>query len=304
MKEKIHNIILSFIIILLTILVFINQDVTTNYFIDSFYFLIKIIIPSLFPFMIFINFILNSNSIDYLSIVLKPIGKLLNLSGYGIACIIGSILGGYPYSSLMVSTFIKEHKISTDEGKRIIKYCQFPSLAFLFVGLLNFDKDFIYIIISLYASSFLMLLISSFKNNNEYIHSTKININNNLTKIYFEVLHSSIKSLLSISFTIIFFSLLTSLLSLVINNERTIYYISGFFEFSNSSINILLFDNKNFIDYIMLMIIISFSSFSIIIQSMYYLKEVHIKIKQLLFSRITIALISIIIFSVIFYIRS
>ena len=129
-------------------------------------------------------------------------------------------------------------------------------------------------------------------------------INNDISSIYYQVMNSSIKSIISISFTIIFFNLITSSLSIITNNERLIYYISGLFEFSNSSINILLFENKTYIDYLMLMIIISFSSFSIMFQSMYYLKEINIKIKQLLLSRITIVLISIIIFTTIFCIKN
>lgn len=304
MKNKIINYLFSAIIFIFTIYIFINQDTTTNYFLETFHFIIRIIIPSIFPFMIFINFILYSNCIDYIAFLLAPIGKIFKLSGYGISCLIASILGGFPYSSIIVTSFIKQNKISLQEGIRIINACQFPSLAFLFMGLYTIDKNVMYIIISLYLSSFLMLYLSSFNQKSIKINNKIMTINNDISSIYYQVMNSSIKSIISISFTIIFFNLITSSLSIITNNERLIYYISGLFEFSNSSINILLFENKTYIDYLMLMIIISFSSFSIMFQSMFYLKEINIKIKQLLLSRITIVLISIIIFTTIFYIKN
>lgn len=302
MKRKIINILFSIILLLLTILIFINQDITTNYFLDCFYFLIKVIIPSIFPFMIFVNFIVFSNCIDYLAILFTPIGKIFKLSGYGTICVIASLLGGYPYSAIIVSSFIKSQKISTHEGNRIINSCFFPSLSFLFVGLLNIDYKFIYIIISLYVSSFIILFISSLKTIPNDNYTNEIHINNDISNIYNEVMNSSIKSIINICFTVLFFNLLTSLLTLFINNERIIYYISGILEFSNSSINILLLDNKTFIDYLILMIIISFSSLSIIMQSMFYLKQINIKIKQLLISRLIIVLISVIIFTLLYFI--
>ena len=117
MKAKIINIIYSILIILVTVYMFVFSKNTTNIFIDSFSFIINTIIPSLFPFMIFISFILNSNAIDYLSILLKPIGKLFNISGYGSICVIASILGGFPYSSIIVSIFYKEQKIDIVKDK-------------------------------------------------------------------------------------------------------------------------------------------------------------------------------------------
>ena len=155
MKQKLFNLTLNIIIIFLTIIVFVNPDLVSSYFLDTLLFVIKIIIPSLFPFMIFVNSVLFSNSIDYLAKLLSPLGKAFNLSGYGTSCLIASLLGGFPYSSIIVSNFVKNNKLNNNEANRLINYCQFPSISFLFVGLLRIDFKFIYIIISIYISSFL-----------------------------------------------------------------------------------------------------------------------------------------------------
>ena len=111
MKAKIINISYSLLILLITVLMFINSNKTTSIFVDSFDFIIKVIIPSLFPFMIFVNFILFTNTIDYLAKIFSIFSKLFNISGYGLVCIIASILGGFPYSAIIVSSFSKDNKI-------------------------------------------------------------------------------------------------------------------------------------------------------------------------------------------------
>ena len=302
MKAKIINIIYSILIILVTVYMFVFSKNTTNIFIDSFSFIINTIIPSLFPFMIFISFILNSNAIDYLSILLKPIGKLFNISGYGSICVIASILGGFPYSSIIVSIFYKEQKIDINEANRLALTLFFPSLSFLFMGLYPIDNNFVYIIISLYISSFIMLFISKYEYPLINKSNNNIKISNDFIKTYFKVMKSSIESIFSISFSIIFFRLISSIFKVINLNELTLLFVSGILEFSYSSINILLLTNKTFLTYLLLNIIISFSSFSIIFQSYYYLIDIKMKMKKLLIYKLATLIISTIIFTTIFLI--
>ena len=302
MKEKIINTIYSILIILVTVYIFVFSKNTTNIFIDSFSFIINTIIPSLFPFMIFISFILNSNAIDYLSILLKPIGKLFNISGYGSICVIASILGGFPYSSIIVSIFYKEQKIDINEANRLALTLFFPSLSFLFMGLYPIDNNFIYIIITLYISSFIMLFISKYEYPLINKSNNNIKISNDFIKTYFKVMKSSIESIFSISFSIIFFRLISSIFKVINLNELTLLFVSGILEFSYSSINILLLTNKTFLTYLLLNIIISFSSFSIIFQSYYYLIDIKMKMKKLLIYKLATLIISTIIFTTIFLI--
>lgn len=303
MKEKIINILYSFLILSFTFFIFYFSINTKDTFIQTLSFLFKIIIPSLFPFMIFINFILLTNCIDYLSLILSPIGKIFKISGYGMTCIIASMLGGYPYSAIIVSSFLKSNKITLNEANRLLLSMFFPSVSFLFVTLYNIDNFFIYEIISLYISSFLLLYITSFIYNNKNIENNiKVTINNNFSSTYFNVMKSCMNSLISISFSIIFFSLIAQIFTNFINNKYLLYLIKGILEFSSTSIELVLLKNKSFLDYLLIINIISFSSFSIIFQSYYYLIDLKISIKKLLLSRVTICIISSIIFTIFYLI--
>ena len=148
MKRNYKQFLTTLIIISFTIICFIYSNETTISFSNTLKYLYNVILPSLFPFMIFINLILFSNCIDYLSILFKPIGKLFKISGYGITCIIASLLGGYPYNAILISTFLKEDKISQDEAERLLSTMFFPSFSFLFATLYKIDNNFLLIIIS------------------------------------------------------------------------------------------------------------------------------------------------------------
>ena len=303
MKEKIINILYSFLILAFTFFIFYFSINTKDTFIQTLSFLFKIIIPSLFPFMIFINFILLTNCIDYLSLILSPIGKIFKISGYGMTCIIASMLGGYPYSAIIVSSFLKSNKITLNEANRLLLSMFFPSVSFLFVTLYNIDNFYIYEFISLYISSFLLLYITSFIYKDKNIENNiKVTINNNFSSTYFNVMKSCMNSLISISFSIIFFSLIAQIFTNFINNKYLLYLIKGILEFSSTSIELVLLKNKSFLDYLLIINIISFSSFSIIFQSYYYLIDLKISIKKLLLSRVTICIISSIIFTIFYLI--
>lgn len=299
MKEKINKLI-NILIIIFASLGFIYSSIVSKSLNESIIFIYKIIIPSLFPFMIFINFILYSDAINMLAKLLKPISKIFKLSSYGLICVIASLLGGYPYSAILVTSFIKNNKISYTEGDRIIKYTFFPSFSFLFLALYKIDNQTIYIILSLYIASFLLLFISSFKKENKEILITN---KDNKIDIFFNVMDSSFKAIFTISFCIIFFSFISSFLNIFIKNEKIVLFISGLLEFSKGSITFINISNKSLLDYILLNIIISFSSFSIIFQSMFYLKEINFKIKKILLSRVLVIIISTIFLLIFFLLK-
>lgn len=299
MKEKINKLI-NILIIIFAALGFIYSSIITKSLNESIVFIYKVIIPSLFPFMIFINFVLYSDAINMLAKLLKPLSKIFKLSSYGLICIIASLLGGYPYSAILVTSFVKKNKITYTEGERIIKYTFFPSFSYLFLVLYKIDSQTIYIIISLYIASFLLLFISSLKKENKEILITNTE---NKIDIFFEVMDSSFKAIFTIAFCIFFFSFISSFLSIFLKNEKIVLFLSGLLEFSKSSIIFANIPNKNFLDYILLNIIISFSSFSIIFQSMFYLKEISFTIKKILLSRFLIIIISTFILLIIFLLK-
>lgn len=305
MKRKIVNIICCLIIFITSFFVFINSSNVSNIFNETLSFLAKVILPSLFPFMIFVNFILISNCIDYLAILLKSIGKIFNISGYGVAVVIASILGGFPYSAILVENFVKSKKITIFEGERLSYFLFFPSFTFFYSSLYKYDQFTLLAIFSLYFTSFIFLYLSKFfkrYKNCKPGNRIELKINNNYDDLFYNVLKNSFSAINNIALCIIFFNIISSLFNsffkcCFINN-----LFSGILEFSKTSIQIINKIDKSYYDYLLLTFILSFSSFSIILQSYYYLKNIHIKLKKLLFYRLAISSISSIIFTILYII--
>ena len=157
-----RKIIYNIVIFALTILVFLYSNETINEFKNTSIYLFRIIIPSLFPFMIFVNFLLNSDCLDYLATKLNFLKKIFNLSSYGLICIISSIICGYPYGSILITNLKKENKISDKEVSFLLKCTFFPSISFLFFILLKIDSLFILNIISIYLTSFIFIIFNAF----------------------------------------------------------------------------------------------------------------------------------------------
>ena len=207
----------------------------------------------------------------------------------------------------MINNFLKENKINENEANRLLQVTFFPSISFI-LCLIRLDYNFIFIAISLYLSSIIILFITSkfkkYKLDN-YQKKYKFIINNDFINIYFKVMKSSINSIFSIMFCIIFFRLISFPIIYYINNEFFVNFINGMFEFSSTAITILNKTYKTFKDYLLLNNIMAVSSFSIIFQSLYYLKDLKIfNFKKLIINKLIFCLISSIIFIMIFCIKN
>ena len=116
--------------------------------------------------------------------------------------------------------------------------------------------------------------------------------NYSFIKTFTNSILNSISTLLLILGVIVFFSFLTSCISLYIKNPITKALISGFLEITNGINNINLLNISLRKKLILIMFIISFGGFSSHIQIMSILEENKIRYKMYLISRILHAFIS------------
>lgn len=301
MKKR--TLLLNGIILIMVFFCFYFSTITIQSFQQALKFIFKTILPSLFPFMIFINFILLGDCIDLLAKLCKPIGYIFHLSGYGMVCVIGSILGGFPYSAILATSFIKEKKISTEEGISILKFAFFPSISFLFSSLYPMNnlvsKEVLWVCISLYVSSFLCLFFNNIKR--QYPNKEIVKKEVSFVNLYFDVMNKSLHSIVAIAFCVIFFTIIKGYLVLFISQKQIYFFLSGILEFSSTSCEILNQLSPSYIDLNLLCFILSFSSFSIFFQSAFYLKNVNISIKKLIIPRLLVCLGSLILFNAIYF---
>lgn len=302
---------IAIFLLLLTFLAFYYSDYTLQQFRVTLTMIVKIIIPSLTPFMILIQFLVLYQAIDVLGFVLQYLSyPLFKISGYGAIIVLTAIFGGFPYSAIMAHECLKLKQIELQEAKRIVKYIFFPSLAFMLSTLLNIhienQKIFHIITFCVYFSGFILLFFSrNSKTKATYFQKNELKmklnqpLKNDLSQSFIHISKNVGLSLLSISFSILVFSMLKNYLQLFFTG-KLLNFVAGLFEFSGASIAILSQKHLLFLDYVLLTFILTFSGFSVFFQALPYLKEMGIGFKQLFFSRLLCASLSVGLFSLIF----
>lgn len=100
-------------------------------------FCLKILIPSLFPFMALSSFIVKSGISHSLGKIFnKPMKKLFGLSGCFAPVIILSMIGGYPIGARGISSLYKSNAVSQKEAEKaaLFSVCAGPGFIVNFVG--------------------------------------------------------------------------------------------------------------------------------------------------------------------------
>lgn len=92
---------------------------------------VKVIIPSLFPFIALAAFISKSGVADWLGRRLSPVTRLLfHMPGTAACTILMGMIGGYPVGSKMIAGLYQEQKINRQDAHRLFLYCVNPGPAF------------------------------------------------------------------------------------------------------------------------------------------------------------------------------
>ena len=265
----------------------------------------KTILPALLPFLILNQLLIKLGIIDFLAYIFQYISyPLFKISGKGASIIILGILNGFPSSAIYTSLMLMNKQIHKEEAQRLINFIFFPSISFLFAVLsanINDNELFIRLVICLYLTSFTMLYISSFKTKEEVqlisfkqtIDNIKSKHNNLIfTKEIKEVISYSFNTLLNILGIIILFSIPCNIIDNISLNNMNSNLLKGILEFSMPSIKLSLMkvNKKRIVLY--LSTILSFSSFSSIMQASLFINEANLDTKQFIKNRILIAIIT------------
>ena len=206
-----------------------------------------------------------------------------NLNKKDIGIIILSIFSGYPNNIRLLNESKNEYLLySTNFINPVFFIMTFNNLY------LKNNKLCLIILISHYLSNLIIFLI--YKNKYKYFDYKKENISNSYTKS----LILTIKTLSIIFSNLLFITLLITLLKLIIHNTLYKAILIGIIEFSNGIIYLSKLNIISFYKGLIILIIISFGSISIFLQSI----SLNSKIKSIkfLFNKILNTLIAILIY--------
>ena len=236
MKRKILNI----IIIVLTLFILYQVIVKKSLVYDSVNYALNIwvknLIPTLFPFFIISDILINYNFTSYIPKIFKNICKyLFNITDNMITILMLSIISGFPSNARNTRILYDKGLITSDEANHILIFSHFSNPLFILTTVSIFflgDKDIgIILLISHYLSNILLgILFRKYFNHTNNIENQNYTVES-FGNIFINAIKKSIDTILLICGIVTTFMILSSIVNNFFNLELyNSVLIKGIFE--------------------------------------------------------------------------
>lgn len=253
---------------------------------------LNILIPSLFPFLVFTCFLsitkIGEKLFYYPS---KVLSKILKVDILSCTIFFLSIIGGYPSAAKTISIYTKNKVITTKKAEKLLCSCTNAGPAFLIsaIGLKMFLSSDIGLI--LYLSSVLSsLTLFCFYKYKSIDKKNCINNSINLSDSIIKSVKESTISITSICSFVIIFSSFFSHLSNITNLDFLNAFLQGIFEVT-SGVSIAA-NKDNFVNIILVSVLTGFGGLCIYFQIKSICSDASISTKKFLVSRLFSALLN------------
>lgn len=148
---------------------------------------VNVLIPSLLPFIIGANLIVDLKIVDIIGIIINPITKLIfNVSGKSALVFAISTVSGYPVGAKLAYDLRSESKISKYEAQRLVSFCSTSGPLFIIgavcVGMFNNSSLGYLMIICHYLGSITVGILFR-KYGNEKLIKSSLNIKSQIASI-------------------------------------------------------------------------------------------------------------------------
>lgn len=287
MKKKYKN----YIIIITILILMITSLVNSKYLIYQVLEYTNLFITKLFP-ATFIFFILSSLLINYGFIEL--ISKILHINGASFYVILMSMISGFPSGSKYIKELLDNNEIDISTANYLISFTHFPNPLFVLgtVNIIIKSTHLSYLIlISIILSNLIIGIILKKKSKSKIPPTVKTEYNsfsNYLTK----AINSSIKTIILIYGTSLFFFLISAYIIKYLNAPPIInVLINGFFDLTKGVASVATINN-NILKCILIITFISFGGISINMQVKSIIENTNISYKNFLIGRIYQVIIS------------
>lgn len=219
-----------------------NPKLTADSVYASILFCVKIIVPSLFPFLILSNILIESGFAEFFGYILrKPVKLLFNVNGNcAVAILLGSI-AGFPVGAKCAAILYEKGLCNKSEAARILPYCNNAGPAFIIgaigVGIFNDYKVGVLIYISQLLSALICGILLSFPRRTIETPSAVIIKNNSDSSAISKSIINAGMSMISICGHICFFSFILDIIikfiTHITTNPYIITLICGLFEITS-----------------------------------------------------------------------
>lgn len=304
-------------IISIIILIFIGIEILTesqtilNTVIFSFSIWTNNIFPSLFPFFVLSEILINFGFIEFAAELFKPIMyKLFKVKGEASFVFIMSMISGFPSNAKYVRELYNKNMLDENEASKILMFTHFSNPLFILGSIsltfLNNKEAGLLVLICHYLTNFIIgFLFRNYypcpKENNKVslkkailnMHNKRINNNQKLGIIITNSLTNTINTLLLILGVVTMFLCLTTIIDNNINlNNYNQSILNGFIEMTQGLKYVGLLNIPLKLKTIISTLIISFGGLSVHMQVISILSDTKIKYLPFLTARVLHALIA------------
>lgn len=290
---------IMYLLVIIMFLILKNSSIVINTVIYSVNLFKASIFPSLFPFFIISELLINYGFIDYLSNIFKSLMlKIFKINPNCSFILFMSMISGFPSNSKYTKDLYLKGEINEMEASKILMYTHFSNPLFIMgaisITFLHDKKAGFIILLIHYLSNFIIGILS--RNFIKTPISDKIvkkNTTNNFSYILSKAIINSFNTLFLILGTIIIFQIITNLTSEILPlNDYFKAIISGILEMSSGIYNISLLNIPLKNKCTLIGMILSFGGISVHMQIKSILSDTKIKyypffIARLIHSAIT-----------------
>lgn len=237
MKRKIFNIIVIVVTLFILSQVIVKKTLVYNSINYALNIWVKNLIPTLFPFFIISDILINYNFTSYIPKIFKKICKFLfNITDNMIMILLLSIISGFPSNARNTRTLYDKGLINLDEANHILIFSHFSNPLFILttvaIFFLNDKKVGIILLISHYLSNFLLgIMFRKYFNHNEEIKYNEKKVMSDFGSVFIGAIKKSIDTVLLICGIVTIFMLLSSIIINTFNfNIYNSMLIKGIFE--------------------------------------------------------------------------
>ncbi len=298
MKNKIINLFIIILFIFLLIETITNKTLISNTINYSLNLWVKNIIPSMFPFFIISDILIQYHITNYIpNILKKTFSKILKINNNILTIITLSIISGFPNSARIINQMYTERTITKEEANNTLLFTHFSNPIFILstvaLFFLHNEKYGKIILISHYLGNIIIAIIINNNNTNKTNYTKKTVKSQNFTKVLINSIKSTIDSLLTILGTITVFLILANILTNKLNlSPYTSSIIKGLLEITSGIYSLSQLTIPNIYKVTISTMFISFGGLSVHLQILSQLTNVKINYHKFLIARIFHSLIS------------
>ena len=309
MNRKIYD----FTVIFLALVFILFLISANNIVLESVSFSISIwrdnLFPTLFPFFVASNILIQYGFIDILGKYLSvPMKKIFKLPGSSSFVLINRLFSGFPSGAKYATSLVKENKLSKNDAAILLTFTHYSNPLFImgFIGGIILDKKAaLIILISHILGGLLVGKIFSLNNKTEICKEEVMRQKNTFIP-FGKALSNSVLDSLNTMFLLLgivtIFTLITSFISNLLNLsilEKCL--LSGILEMTQGIKNITNLEISNYLKAVLTSFFISFGGISVHMQVLSIIAEYNIKYKPFFIARILHSILTIGLVSIFYY---